>query len=39
MREHPSQALFDLFIIRKKKGKIKGLKVVIVGDISHSRVA
>ena len=39
MHEHPSQALVDLFTIRKKKGKIKGLKVVIIGDISHSRVA
>ncbi|GJM17251.1 MAG: aspartate carbamoyltransferase [Thermodesulfobacteriota bacterium] len=37
--EHPSQALLDLFTIRKIKGKIKGLKVVIVGDILHSRVA
>jgi aspartate carbamoyltransferase catalytic subunit len=37
--EHPTQALLDLFTIRKKKGKIKGLKVVIIGDISHSRVA
>jgi aspartate carbamoyltransferase catalytic subunit len=37
--EHPTQALLDLFTIREKKGKIKGLKVVIVGDILHSRVA
>ncbi|MFC1512670.1 aspartate carbamoyltransferase catalytic subunit [bacterium] len=37
--EHPSQALLDLFTIKEKKGKIKGLKVVIVGDIGHSRVA
>ena len=37
--EHPSQALLDLFTIRQIKGKIKGLKVVIVGDILHSRVA
>jgi len=37
--EHPSQALLDLFTIREIKGKIKGLKVVIVGDILHSRVA
>ena len=37
--EHPSQALLDLFTIREIKGKIKDLKVVIVGDILHSRVA
>jgi aspartate carbamoyltransferase catalytic subunit len=39
MNEHPSQALLDLFTIRKKRGRIKGLRVVIVGDIAHSRVA
>ncbi|HVY54707.1 MAG TPA: aspartate carbamoyltransferase catalytic subunit, partial [Thermodesulfobacteriota bacterium] len=37
--EHPSQALLDLFTIRQIKGRIEGLKVVIVGDILHSRVA
>ncbi|OGL40791.1 MAG: aspartate carbamoyltransferase [Candidatus Schekmanbacteria bacterium RIFCSPHIGHO2_02_FULL_38_11] len=37
--EHPSQALLDLFTIREKKKKIAGLKVAIVGDITHSRVA
>jgi len=37
--EHPTQALLDLFTVRERKGKIKGLKVAIVGDISHSRVA
>ncbi|MCD6093823.1 MAG: aspartate carbamoyltransferase catalytic subunit [Candidatus Omnitrophica bacterium] len=37
--EHPTQALLDLFTIREKKGKIEGLKVSIVGDIAHSRVA
>src|SRR3990172_3733839 len=37
--EHPSQALLDLFTIREKKKKIAGLKVAIVGDIIHSRVA
>ena len=37
--EHPTQALLDLFTIRKKKGRIKGLRVVIIGDITHSRVA
>lgn len=37
--EHPTQALLDLFTIREKKKHIDGLKVVIVGDIAHSRVA
>ena len=37
--EHPTQALLDLFTIKKKKGRIKGLRVVIIGDIAHSRVA
>lgn len=39
INEHPTQALLDLFTIREHKGKIKGLKVAIIGDISHSRVA
>jgi aspartate carbamoyltransferase catalytic subunit len=37
--EHPSQALLDLFTIREKLGRLEGLKVAIVGDIAHSRVA
>lgn len=37
--EHPTQGLLDMFTIREKKGRIKGLKVVIIGDILHSRVA
>ncbi len=37
--EHPTQALLDIFTIQEKKGRIKGLKVAIVGDIAHSRVA
>ena len=37
--EHPSQGLLDLYTIREKKGKIRGLKVAIIGDIEHSRVA
>lgn len=37
--EHPTQALLDLFTIREKYKKIKGLKVVIVGDVKYSRVA
>jgi len=39
INEHPSQALLDLYTIREKKGRIRGLKVVIIGDIAHSRVA
>lgn len=37
--EHPSQALLDLLTIRQHKGRLEGLKVAIIGDISHSRVA
>lgn len=37
--EHPTQALLDAFSIREKLGGVKGKKVVIVGDILHSRVA
>ncbi len=37
--EHPSQALLDLFTVREIKKEISGLKIVIVGDILHSRVA
>jgi aspartate carbamoyltransferase catalytic subunit len=37
--EHPSQALLDMLTIRMKKGRLSGLKVAIVGDIAHSRVA
>lgn len=37
--QHPSQGLLDIFTIREKKGTLEGLKVAIVGDISHSRVA
>jgi len=37
--EHPTQALLDMYSIRQKLGKLEGLKVCIVGDISHSRVA
>lgn len=37
--EHPTQALLDMFTIREKKGCLAGLKVAIVGDIRHSRVA
>ncbi len=37
--EHPTQALLDAFSIREKLGSVKGKKIVIVGDILHSRVA
>ena len=37
--EHPTQGLLDMFTIKEKKGRIKGLNVSIIGDISHSRVA
>jgi len=37
--EHPTQALLDLFTVREKKGRLAGLKVAIVGDVLHSRVA
>jgi len=37
--EHPTQALLDMLTIREKKGTIEGLRIAIVGDIAHSRVA
>ena len=37
--EHPTQALLDIYTIREKKGRVEGLTVAIVGDISHSRAA
>lgn len=39
MHQHPTQALLDLFTMREKLGRLEGLTVGIVGDISHSRVA
>ncbi|MCK5083185.1 MAG: aspartate carbamoyltransferase, partial [Candidatus Omnitrophica bacterium] len=38
-RSHPTQALLDMFTIQEKLGRIEGLKVAILGDILHSRVA
>ncbi len=38
-REHPTQALLDMFTLQEKFGRIEGLNVAIVGDIMHSRVA
>lgn len=37
--EHPTQALLDFFTMREKFGRISGLKVAIIGDVKHSRVA
>ncbi|MCC7520673.1 MAG: aspartate carbamoyltransferase, partial [Flavobacteriaceae bacterium] len=37
--EHPSQGILDTYSIREKLGKVQGVKVVIIGDILHSRVA
>ena len=37
--EHPTQGLLDVYTIRKIRGSLKGLKIAIVGDIAHSRVA
>ncbi|MDQ7793614.1 MAG: aspartate carbamoyltransferase catalytic subunit [bacterium] len=39
MHEHPTQGLLDIFTMRQKKGRVEGLKVAVVGDIYHSRVA
>ncbi|KPJ97223.1 MAG: aspartate carbamoyltransferase, partial [Desulfobacterales bacterium SG8_35] len=37
--EHPSQGLLDLMTVKEHKGRLSGLKVAIIGDITHSRVA
>jgi len=39
IHEHPTQALLDMYSIREKLGRLEGVKVCIVGDIAHSRVA
>lgn len=39
LNEHPTQALLDIYTMKEKFGSLKGLKVVIAGDIKHSRVA
>lgn len=39
INEHPTQALLDAFSMRERKGSLEGLKVAIIGDIMHSRVA
>jgi aspartate carbamoyltransferase catalytic subunit len=38
MHEHPTQALLDAFTILERKGRLKGLRIAIVGDLLHSRV-
>lgn len=39
LHEHPTQALLDMLTVREAKGRMAGLKIAIVGDIAHSRVA
>ncbi|MBW1918230.1 MAG: aspartate carbamoyltransferase catalytic subunit [Deltaproteobacteria bacterium] len=39
LHEHPTQALLDLLTVREAKGRLDGLKIAIIGDIAHSRVA
>ena len=39
LHEHPTQALLDLLTVEEAKGRLDGLKVAIIGDIAHSRVA
>lgn len=39
MHAHPTQALLDMMTVREKKGRLSGLRVAIIGDIAHSRVA
>jgi aspartate carbamoyltransferase catalytic subunit len=39
MHAHPTQALLDMLTVRGKKGRLEGLKLAIIGDIAHSRVA
>jgi len=36
--EHPTQALLDMYTIRRKYGRLDGLRVVLIGDVKHSRV-
>jgi aspartate carbamoyltransferase catalytic subunit len=39
MHAHPTQALLDLMTVKEKLGRISGIKIAVIGDISHSRVA
>jgi aspartate carbamoyltransferase catalytic subunit len=38
-REHPTQALLDMLTVKERKGRLEGVRLAIVGDIAHSRVA
>ena len=37
--EHPTQALLDCYTIRQRRGRVEGLRIALVGDVAHSRVA
>ncbi|MBW1740180.1 MAG: aspartate carbamoyltransferase catalytic subunit [Deltaproteobacteria bacterium] len=39
MHAHPTQALLDMMTVREKRGRLEGLRIAIIGDIAHSRVA
>jgi aspartate carbamoyltransferase catalytic subunit len=39
LHEHPTQALLDMLTVKEAKGRLAGLKIAIIGDIAHSRVA
>lgn len=39
MHAHPTQALLDMMTVREKKGRLAGLRIAIIGDVAHSRVA
>ncbi|MCK4390733.1 MAG: aspartate carbamoyltransferase catalytic subunit [Desulfobacterales bacterium] len=39
MHAHPTQALLDMMTVREKKGRLAGLRIALIGDIAHSRVA
>ena len=39
MHAHPTQALLDMMTVREKRGRLAGLRIAIIGDIAHSRVA
>jgi len=39
LHEHPTQGLLDMYSIRERLGRLEGLKICIVGDVAHSRVA
>ncbi|MCK4728423.1 MAG: aspartate carbamoyltransferase catalytic subunit [Desulfobacterales bacterium] len=39
MHAHPTQALLDMMTVREKRGRLAGLRIAIIGDVAHSRVA